>query len=75
MSESTLVKISHCWKSHGVAHFMYIYVPLSKLWGIVFLVCVHATNFNVGKLHLEWGHFVYVLSYDRELYHMFIGKE
>ena len=41
-SESTLVKITNCWKSHAVAHMIYIYriqrfsvIPLSTNSGLI----------------------------------------
>ena len=35
MSESTLVKMPHCWKSHGMAHLVPVSPPADSL------CCVH----------------------------------
>ena len=37
-SESTLVKMSNCWKSHAAAHVIWISYPLPKGSGTLFLV-------------------------------------
>ena len=34
LSESTHVKMPHCWKSHALAHILYMY----KVWNIFFFL-------------------------------------
>ena len=31
-SESTLVKMPHCWKSHVMAHFISLHLPITSIW-------------------------------------------
>ena len=38
-SESTLVKTSHCWKSHVKAHFCDWYLVLPSMWHFLFSLC------------------------------------
>ena len=37
-SESTLFKMSNCWKSHAAAHIIWISYPLPKGGGTLFLM-------------------------------------
>ena len=38
-SESTLVKMPHCWKSHAMAHFMILAAYLEMFHGRILLNC------------------------------------
>ena len=44
-SESTLVKMSNCWKSHAAADFLYFVIILDVMLArILLLRCINRTN-------------------------------
>ena len=40
-SESTLVKMPHCWKSHAMAHFFYIFLNQSLHSDSILFMCTN----------------------------------
>ena len=52
LSESTLVKIPHCWKSHVTAHFLYRYISETSHEPLVATIFEEPILFYIFADHL-----------------------
>ena len=53
-SESTLVKMSNCWKSHAVAQLLYIYSGECILWILIRIVAEAILIRVEGSAVAQW---------------------
>ena len=75
-SESTHVKMPHCWKSHALAHYFYIFKTVSNVLSVLYCdVSLWCLKFIYGIIHfwgcLGNGYFVYKAIYDHIHVHNF----